>query len=462
MRRAFRIALTIGKWVAIVSGATLLVVILANARDEELTSATKALAEYHPPSVPDAQNAYLVLIGFDAPAGSDPIVAGASLVAENNASALSDPSGWGRMSKRSAKEPGAENRSQLKFVGSLNALHDSLDGKCLSQALEHAHDIRSMIDANPVLVARYLAMQRLPAYASTSVPDILQTIPPSDGWLASRRLLQMQSCLDAQTAHVGRGLEFLAADTDMWRRVLGNGGLLEEMIAVRVLASDFRVLSDLIATPAFDARANEAKLRQILAPLSDAELNMALTFKREFEMHARMYAALPGEMAKDRSVPWFDRLINRYFYLPNASLNESAQLFGELQAVASHPPSEFVVGWDKLQNAVRAQSTLGVRWIYNPLGRMTAGMVIPTYKEYITRVFDLAAYVNLVRAQLELRLAAVPSTEVPAILTAARPETRNPYTKQPFQWNASDKSLSFEPMSSRWREWSTKVVLPHS
>src|SRR5208282_4052333 len=146
------------------------------------------------------------------------------------------------------------------------------------------------------------------------------------------------------------------------------------------------------------------KLRQILTPLSAPELNMASLFKSEFEMHARLVTSLPDEMAKDKSIGWIDRLMNGWlFYKTNASLNQSAQLFAALQSLASSPPSDFAVLWDKLQKEVRTQSAPGIRWIYNPLGRMTVGMFIPSYREYFTRVFDLAAYVNLVRAQFELR-----------------------------------------------------------
>jgi len=461
LRRPLRIALATIKWLAIVGGAALVVVLLVNSRDEALTPEASSLAELQTSALPNAQNAYLVLIGFDAPPGVEPTAAGASLVAENNASAASDPVGWGRISKLAGKDASVEREAQLKFVGNLNALHDPLDGGCLPQALEHAHDIRSMIEANEVLVARYLAMQRLPAYANTSVPDILQSTPPAAGWIASRRLLLMRSCLDLQSGQVAGALEFLAADSDMWRRVLGYGALLDEMIAVRGLASDLKVLSDLIDVATFDVGANEAKLRQILAPLTAVELNMVSAFRREFELQVNLITELPKEVANDKTAGWIDRLTNgSLFFKPNATVNLTAKLFSGLLKIANSPPSEYVVLQGALQREIRAQSEPAISWIYNPIGRQLATLTVPSYAdaEYVTRVFDLAAYANLVRAQLELRLAAIPPAQVPQFLTAAGPETQDPYTKLPFRWNASDNSLSFDPKSSRWREWSTKVV----
>jgi hypothetical protein len=67
MRRALRIALSVFKWIAVVGCIALLVVVLINLRDEELTPEAQALAEFHRPSIPDEQNAYFALIGFDAP-----------------------------------------------------------------------------------------------------------------------------------------------------------------------------------------------------------------------------------------------------------------------------------------------------------------------------------------------------------------------------------------------------------
>jgi hypothetical protein len=96
--------------------------------------------------------------------------------------------------------------------------------------------------------------------------------------------------------------------------------------------------------------------------------------------------------------------------------------------------------------------------VYNPIGKALAGIAVPSYADYCARVFDLAAYLQLVRAQLEIRLAHVAPESVPAFLASAGSDTRNPYTEQPFSWNAEASSLSFEPRSTRWKEWPTGVT----
>ncbi len=466
MRRTLRFVRAIIKWFAILGGAAILIVLFVNARDQELTPEARSLAEFQHPHVPDEQNAYLAFIGFDAPKGTDPIAAGARLVAEHDAAVLSDPWGRERATKHPQESPSAPDESYIKFIETTYTPNDSLDRPALPWALNHADDIGAATKANHELVARYIAMQRLPVFADTSLPDPFLPTLPSAAWSGPRRLLLMQSALDAQTGQVPRALDFLAADIAMWRRILGSGGyLIEEMIAVRGLAADFRVLSDLIASPAFDVAANEARLRQLLAPLSPAELNVATMFKKEFEGQARLLAALPEEAAKWRSEGWIEPLTNGsplfpVFFKPNASVNLLAQQFSEMQMLASPSPSNFVLQRQKLESDTRAISKPGIGWIYNPIGRKLVAIGVLYYPDYVARVFDLDAYVRLARAQLELRLAGVAPGQVLAFLNAASQETRNPYTGQPFDWNASNNDLSFEPMSSRWHEWRTEAAVP--
>ncbi|MDR3323673.1 MAG: hypothetical protein LBS89_05675, partial [Zoogloeaceae bacterium] len=70
----------------------------------------------------------------------------------------------------------------------------------------------------------------------------------------------------------------------------------------------------------------------------------------------------------------------------------------------------------------------------------------PNYANYLLRMHDLDARIRLVRAQLEYKLAAKKPGDTPEkILPTLGPETFNPYTDQPFEWNAEQSSIGFTP-----------------
>ena len=107
------------------------------------------------------------------------------------------------------------------------------------------------------------------------------------------------------------------------------------------------------------------------------------------------------------------------------------------------------------------QSNPDISWLYNPIGKSLVRIAMPAYPDFIARVFDLAAYVQLVRAQLEARLANVASDQMPSFLGAVGPDARNPYTGQSFTWDAATHKLSFTPMSNHpWRTFSFSAFVP--
>ena len=138
MRRTLRIIFRALKWIFILCAFAYFAMVLVNLRDEELSPDARALAEYHKPGVADEQNAYLALVGFDAPTGVNPIDEGARRIAAQNAAAVGDP--WGR--QRLAKI--AEGKSQPAIPGKLNwagdplQLPDAFEQSYLDQARAHA------------------------------------------------------------------------------------------------------------------------------------------------------------------------------------------------------------------------------------------------------------------------------------------------------------------------------------
>ncbi len=458
-RRVLGISLAISKWVVIVGCGGLLLVVLINLRDEELTPEARALAEFRGPHVPDAQNAYLAMLGSNAPVGTNPVVAGARIVDEHNASTKVAPWRRERLTKSANQVAANPVDGQLKFVGDLAAFCDLLDKDCTPVTPGDLPRIQAMADANAELVSRYIALQDFPAFENTSIPDLRQPAS-AGGWRGARMLLFARAALDLQSGHEERALAFLSRDIGLWRHILGAGNLIDEAIAVRALASNYRMLCNAIASEAFDVRKYQSELRGMLTPLRPKELDGALMFKHEFELHARLVSTLPRSQDRSGPLDWLDRQLTRLLFKPNASLNRVTPIYVGLRELASRSPPDFAGLPENVQAEADALSEPGITWIYDPVGKLLTAIAIPAYPNFVARVFDLAAFIQLARAQLDLRLAAIAPDGAPAFLAAAAPDTRNPYTGNPFDWNAMTRELSFAPMSSRWVNWSTRATVP--
>src|SRR5713101_5656594 len=89
-----RVFLTAAKWTLGILSVLVLVVIVINWSDEDLSPEAKALLIAPPNPYKPEENLYLALLGFDALPGESPIAAGQTRVAEYEkgvAAALKDP-----------------------------------------------------------------------------------------------------------------------------------------------------------------------------------------------------------------------------------------------------------------------------------------------------------------------------------------------------------------------------------
>ena len=452
------------KWLALLVCAIVLGFVLINLRDEELTSEAHALLE--PPAPVEAgSNGYLFLVGFDSPEGVDPLEEGKRIVAEHNA-AVATPGGWWGVPYRSGDSPG-----RLKFAGDSLALCSPLAKRCFADASYVSVD--PLFEQNAIAVARYRRLLELPGFAVSAEPSLMQ--PMMAGlWSPTRMLLLSKAARDIQSGNRAEALSFVESDVRFWRRVLaGSGSLVSDMIAVRIVADDCRFLSELIAMPAFRVDTHVNTLRSILHPLTTAERSASRALRNDFSITSSMVKHLIDYSPPVDSNPeedrtdfwtrlWGSKAMIALALKPNASINFSARYFTRLTVTADGAPARFDERSSELAAYRDELSRPGISWIYNPAGRTLVSMALPNYDEYVARMFDLAAYIQLVRAQLEMRIASPPSASVSQFPQQAGDETRNPYTLQPFQWDAATRRLLFEsvPRSRRWKEWNLDATVP--
>jgi len=465
MRRAFRIALKLTKWLAIAGVSIYLLLVLVNLPDEALTAEERALAEPNRPAVPDSQNIYVALLGFYAPPGIDSMAYGAKRLAQHNEAAAKDPWRHDRVAKLRAGQPIGEDKDTLKWIDGGRKLPSRFEGPILPNALGQAQDVTYLLEANVELIARYRTLQSLPQFSNTAVPDILSPVLLLGAPADARSVLLAQCAIDALSGRSKRALEFLTADISLWRRVLaGSGTLIDEMRAITYLAGDFRLVSDLISSREFDAFAHRATLASLTTPLTKPELGFGQMFANEFQENARLLSSIDDEEMREAHDSWLSRAGAFLFYFPffklNATLNRSAHAMTNYQRLAGLAPSDYLLAKADVKKESEAMADFGLTWLYNPIGKGLVGVAAIQYEGYVDRLPDLDAYIHLVRAQLEVRLASVPSEKVPQFLEKADAESWNPYTNRPFQWSPTAHSLMFDAVSQPWRKWGTTAVLP--
>jgi hypothetical protein len=245
----------------------------------------------------------------------------------------------------------------------------------------------------------------------------------------------------------------------------GRCGLIDKMIAERSLQQDLQVLSDLLALSRFDVRGHEAALRRLLAPIGPAERDLASAFQREYlmqrEMLGRRFALSDYEETEDvpgKAKALAIEALARISFKRQATLNLNANLYLTLGEEARLTPMHFrQAGGGAPEDPRVTFGHPGPSWIYNPPGRLLTGISAYALREYPARLMDLTAYLQLVRAQLEVRIAGIAPEQVAAFLAAATAVTRNPYTEQPFAVDLGDGSISFVPASMHWTQANTKA-----
>ncbi|MEP6998577.1 MAG: hypothetical protein ABI900_13080, partial [Betaproteobacteria bacterium] len=225
-----------------------------------------------------------------------------------------------------------------------------------------------------------------------------------------------------------------------------------------------RLASEIIVSPAFDAAACATSFRVLLAPLTGEELSLADAFRMAFVPMLRMLASWPDPAISVEPESWADRYLKEtplydLFYRRNASINRSAELFAGLAALAAVPTPRFVAARDAFLADNIDLTSARPGWFYNPLGKMLLGRHLPLHVDYIAHAHGVAAYLKLVRAQLELRLAGVTLAQVPQFLAHAGPDSTNPFDGQPFRWDREHRRLSFDPLDRRWRRWGTSATI---
>jgi hypothetical protein len=443
---------------------------LINTHDEPLSAQARTLLVPLPNPYKPADNVYLAIEGFDAPAGESVIAAGAARIERYNRSvdtALRDPS------PARLTGLGAQDAHRLQFAGDISFVQP-LTTSVWQAAPEHEAQIRKLLADNGELYRRYLDLLPLRGYYETARPSGFAPYPLGPGDVHRLFLAVTALHMRSPFAHErARALADLQLDAQLWRAVFsGEGTLVSKMVATAFLQADELLLADMIADPdvALPQGEQDADALVPVRDLTDWDLGSA--FAAEFRVSSSMLrqtgqlaanAWVPDTLARSGVSGWLNRLDSRiegHFFKLHASENLFArQTLSRMGAAGD--PSGFLRSRSTPHGLFPEGESLWAH-AYNPLGKVLAAIADPAYDNYLLRAWDAAALERLVRLSYEIRRARIDPGAIPAFLRQHAEWSTHPADQRPFLWDAARGELRVQTLArqSPGRRFSVSVWKP--
>jgi hypothetical protein len=458
------------KIVLIVLGVLLLVLLVLAAliayirQDEPLTPLAAQALNYQLVPVSTEQNAFVGVAGFNAPAGSDFIRAGEEIIWQANSGQVAQPD-----APRLAFSVKEYNYSCAR----------DFTENCLNEIRADAGNIQKLLKDNQELVQRYLKIHEMPVF-SNSLPFVsLEKELPVNyfdiGYVS--KLLSARTILDIGNGDVDEGLSWIRRDMAFYRQIYAakDANMLDKMIAIASIRRYAILLSLLIEEDGLSGQ--DEILRSLLVPLDAPREHFREAAWREHVIMVQWLPKImkkcedwnyPNPLNKEQSfgVKLTGYLLQYFFYKQNMTSNLMSELFhNEMEILDATPNHRLLSDSGTIDERVLQRSGCGTgaflcKYLKNFTGEVLAQIAQANNVSYLLRTYDADALLRLVRAQLEYKLAAKQMDAEPTkILATLPPETFNPYTGKPFDFNAERGVIGFQPANKRDKDKRVEIRL---
>jgi len=364
-----------------------------------------------PPSAQGSrQNAYLLLAGFDADAGRDPIAVGNERL-QQPAGAQSIQCAW--------EQPPS---SMMRFPGETSVIESWWQGPDpIGQFQKEASQIQGWTAASPVLLERYRQWLGMPfedvGYGAFTVPNCALI-------LAAHRLHVAEGFGQGPA----KGIDRLEQDLKAWRAVLAQARTLPvKQLAFAIFNDDLTLLTGVFSRP--DVTGDTVSdLVQLTKPLEQVERSLRWSMQNALAVDTKLFAtSVLFDAVKDPSP--FVRML-AWLPLPKQrALNAYADHFEALLKAAEQPLTKPPL----LYEFAKTPAKTVMDYTANPLDNLLPSRSILAWDQQVGMVFDTEARLRLVTVSASLRGAS--RKAIPNRIAAAGSKFTDPFTELPMLMN---------------------------
>ncbi len=454
-------------WLLIILLTPVLIWWLVNRIDEAPSAAAMHYAEPPAPQAPDADNAWLHLVGNGAAESIDPIVQGRAQVDEFKARLAS------------ASTPPVDHAALAQFPPALPLVRPDLDldGSselcpmpqldCLDWVQRHQRMLERLQNANALRLQRFREAMLLPAWQALYAPAI--EMPHPEVWIATLHLnllaLDLQRALEEPANGSSSALDALADWVDFWRPIRDQPtDAYSNLIAARRIEDAHQITNAWLDRRAAQlSRADQAALDRITMPAA-VPLDWTETLRFEFR---RFEWTMEHSVGSPSQILWrclrgttesgcLDDFALSSAFARQATLNLKAIHLTQMQRHLQADPTQLEQIGVEVGAAVEATfpalhdaSTVARQVGYNFGGRILAAISIPAYDWHL-RAHDREALRRMLVLKRLALARKIQSTEMASFLQEQLTALRNPYDAQPFLWDPLFREIHFRPRAQQY------------
>ena len=413
------------QWASAVAGVILASFLVVNAFDEDLEPGALAIIHAQPKIKPE-KNAYFYLIGLSAPQGREPSEFGQQCMAR-----LSEvPNG----PKATLQWLTGNDRDCAKYEDTLRRKGSTIACEqqefCLAHYQKHSAAIKHLAEIHKTALQRYTHLLTMEGYEEIPYINHLTTTLSLDLTNELYAAVSASKLLEGDTeAFIRR----TAAEAKFYRMVLrGDSSFLSKLLALVGANRAARLASDAVSANPSLAKKYYEILLSISLPLTAAERSLESVVTGDIKQDASTLAYDADEM----DTGLHDKFLSRFIFKYHATINFKYRDLQGWRELSQLPTEKYLAA----EKAALAKLTGPwrenyVHMIYNPMGKLLAGLNSANYADYPRRMIDSDGRLRLVSLQIQIAAQKIPEVEIPAFLQNADPRFRDPYTGLPMQWD---------------------------
>lgn len=365
-----------------------------------------------PSSQNPRKNAYLLLVGFDADAGRDPMTEGYERL-QKSVSVQSIQCEWEQASSSTMRFPEETSVLETWWQGPDPA----------GQFQKEAGRIQGWTAGSPVLLERYRQWLGMPfedsGYGTFAVPNCALI-------LAAHRL----HVAEGFGQGLAKGIARLEQDLKAWRAVLAQARTLPvKQLAFALFSDDLTLLAGVFSRPELTGD-TVSDLVPLTKPLEQVERSLRWSMQNALTVDTKLFATNALFDAVQNPSP----LVRVLMWLPlpkQRALNAYADHFEALLKAADQPLTQPPL----LYEFARTPAKTVMDYLANPLDNLVPSRSVIAWDQQVGMVFETEARLRLVGVSARLR--GTSRKAIPGRIAEAGSKYTDPFTELPMLLNPS-------------------------